>query len=294
VSNEIAPRPFRVSSRIRAFSLVMIAALALPSSGCRPARVALSHWTPTLIVVDGQAADWENLPVTFYEEQQVSLGLANDSSRLYILMRFRDPKWPRTIRMTGLDLCFDRNGGTDRKFVLRYRGGPEGMPMPGGDSLPFPMPDLLAERDQFSDDSSAAFTCFIDGRIYEKPIPTDGAEGPAAAAGIERGSFTYEFAVPLPEGAVRHYGINAQPGQVIGLGASWGDMSELSERMREDAPPEMDMRPPDDGMFPPAGGMGPGGPPDGMGGRSGKWPEMPEKQEVWLKVTLATPLSPSN
>ena len=268
--------------------------VALLTAGCKSAKDTVSHWTPTPIVVDGQGGDWENLPVTFFEEPQVSLGLANDSSRLYILMRFRDQKWARLIRMTGLNLYFDRTGGSEKTFVLRYRGGPDQMPMPGGDSLAFRMPDFPAERAQSPDDRPAEFTCFIDGRIYEKAIPTDGAEGPAAAAGIERGSFTYEFAVPLPEGAVRHYGINAQPGQVIGLGASWSDMSELGERMREDAPPEMDMCPPDDGMFPPAGGMGPGAPPGGMGGRSGKWPEMPEKQEVWLKVTLATPLSPSN
>lgn len=143
----------------------------------------------------------------------------------------------------------------------------------------------LFSRDASKGGDQRRFTCAIKDRIEEKGIPTDGAEGPTAAFGVDQGFFVYEFSIPLDEGGVRYYGIGAKPGDKISVGAFWGDMSELRRRG-------------DRGGGTRPGGMGGGGMGGRTGGRSGGYggmggmrggdrPDRPEPVEIWIKTALA-------
>lgn len=295
-----------VSLGVRLAVPVLTALILAPAHGVQAAEKIASHWAgDNPLKVDGDGRDWENYPIKYFRDQEVSIGLANDSANLYVLMRFRDAKWMRTIRMTGLNLYFDNKGGKKKRFTLTYRGGPDPSQLKGLDSMGMgqggrrgEMSDEMKNRmeERMQERKGQEFVCAIDDLIYDKPIPSDGAEGPRAAATYEDGFFTYEFSVPLKEYVVQFYGIDAKPGSKVGIGLLWGDMSEMKEQMRGDGPPGGGMGGgPGGGMggggFP-GGGMGGGmggGPPGGGMGRpsGGAGRDMPEKQEIWIKSMLA-------
>jgi len=282
---------------VRVFFPALIVLLLAPSIGCLAAEKVTTHWASQPVQVDGDGSDWENYPIKFFRDQEISIGLANDSTNIYVLMRFRDPQWMRTIRMTGLNLYFDNKGGKKKRFTLTYRGGPDPSQLREIDTLGMSqrgmeMPDEMKGRmeEKMRERQGREFVCAIDGEIFDKAIPTDGSEGPSAASGYEAGFFTYEFRVPLQEHVVRFYGINAPPGKKIGIGLVWGDMSELKQNMREDGPRGGRMgggTPGGMGGGPPGGGMG-GPPGGGMGGPPGGGERsLPEKQEIWIKTQLS-------
>jgi hypothetical protein len=130
------------------------------------------------------------------------------------------------------------------------------------------------------------FTCAVKDRIVEMPIELDGSNGPQVACGTDHGFFVYEFKIPLKDSEVRYYGIGAEEGTTITIGANWGKMERRAMQ---------GMRPAGGGM--PGGGIG-GGPPGGgrsgggmnggpPGGAGGERPDMAEEQEIWIRTTLA-------
>ena len=249
----------------------------------------------TIMNVDGHANDWPEASLKYFPDQEAVIGVAHDSTRLYLLVRFRDEKWVRVVGMAGLKWKFKGSGDSAQTVVLNYRGGTPAMPMNSerrGPTEENPPPSD-SDGPGWGPSDQRTFTCSIVDRIAEKEIPTDGAEGPAAAFANDQGLYTYEFSIPLAKGAVRFYGLGITAEDRLTVDATWGDLSEMRKRMHR----------PDDM---PQGGMG-GGPPGGMpGGRGGvipgggmpgggmqgggmerRRPEMPKKQEVTLQIEFA-------
>ena len=93
---------------------------------------------------------------------------------------------------------------------------------------------------------------------------------------------TYEFGIPLQTSDLLTYGIDIQPGEVLSLGLEWGPSEEQLKQMRE----ALMGGPPGGGMG--GGGRGGGGTRGGPRGMRDR-PQMPEKQEIWVKTVMATP-----
>ncbi len=255
----------------------MVIAL-LPAYGCKGDQELACSRTDGLIKVDGLMADWEELPTTFFEDQGVVLGLSNDDDNLYIIFRFRHEKWARTIRTSGLTLWLDSQGKKSKDFQLKYRGGPRMSDlMPHDNSMSEKMKERMVKMDTALTDE---LSCAVKDRIVEMPIQLDGSNGPSVAFDTDHGFFVYEFKIPLKESVIRYYGIGAEDGARITIGANWGKM-EMG-----------DMRGTKSGGGMPGGmgggrGGGKGGGRSGGGTPGGQRPEMPEEQEVWIKTTLA-------
>jgi len=262
-------------------AIVFLLAMAVSVAAGGPKVTA--EWS-TEMYTDGFTRDWDGIAMTYFEDEQVSLGMANDSGRLYVLLRTGRQDVARLIRMTGLTLYFDSNGKQKKDFKLFYRGGPDLKPPRGQDA------DFGGGRGMGGmrpEPPPEQFRCYQKDRIIEKDIPTDGTEGPAVGLDTTQGLYAYEFSVPLGESGVRYYGMGAEPGARITVGLIWGDMSDM---------------PRPGGMGGGRGGGMGGGPPGGMGGgmgrggggRGGKGGgrmggmKMPEKQEIWIKTNLAT------
>ncbi len=266
----------------RALLFVSIIAVGLIAS-CNGLETE-STWGETPMVIDGLADDWRGISIFYLEDNNASLGFANDSTRLYILLRFRDPRWASTIRRSGLTFWIDAEGGKSKDFRIRYRGGPsqEELRASRGETVPG---DMDRPMDMMMPDTNQPlFTCLDEGRIVEMEIPVDGSAGPAAAFSLDEGFFTYEFSLPLEESSVRYYGLSVVPGQWVGVGAKWGEVGRQGGSIPGN-PGGMG------GHLPGGGGKG-GGRGGGMsgGGRrggGGQRPEMPEAQEVWLTTRLA-------
>jgi len=267
-------------SRSALLAVVALAGVAA-TTGCKEKINLDSKWAENTVTVDGHGNDWTDLSTSYFPDQEAVIGVANDSTRLYLMVRFRDAKWARAIKTSGLKLEFQTGSKDQKTFTLRYRGGPTPEQIqqvtgrPPSDARPdFPGEFRPPESDQ------RVFTCYIENRIDEKEIPVDGAEGPVAAFGMDQGLFTYEFSIPLARGEVRYYGLGVGAGKKVTLDATWGDMDEM--RLGRLEPGGFDGGPPGGGM--PGGGMPGGGPPGGMGRQR---PDMPEKQVVRLEIDLS-------
>ena len=92
---------------------------------CKGSEVELqTHWSSGPIKVDGDITEWNDMPMNYFEERGVGLGLCNDRENLYILFRFNNTQWARAIRMGGLTLWLDNSGKKKKVFGLHYTGGP--------------------------------------------------------------------------------------------------------------------------------------------------------------------------
>jgi len=249
--------------------------------GCKSEEVTTS-WSNQTCQVDGKIDDWMEYPSKYYDDQAAALSLRSDDKNLYILFRFKDEQWARTIRMSGLTIWIDRDGNKSKKLGIRYTGGPEGLAGPGGPGgREGSMPGRSRESmPQSMKPPEEALVFFDESRILEVSVPLNGERGPAARCDTSMGFYAYEFRIPLSDTIVRSYGLGATPGQKLGMGAMWGHMSAATDKGRPSGGRGgMGGGPPGGGR---GGGMG--GPPDGM-----QRPDVPEKQEVWFKTVLATP-----
>lgn len=241
-------------------------------AGCKSQRVGCP-WTAHPMAIDGQRTDWNDVPFTYFEDQDVVLGLSNDDDNLYVFFSFKNPQWARTIQMSGITLWIDGAGKKNKEWGLRYRGGPE-MP---GDS-----------RERFQDKSmemGAPFAIISKIKDQEYIVDTSGADGPAVSASISNDIYTYEFRIPIMSSDNDLYKSAATPGQIIGIGSEWGAMPEKRKRPEGGRPGGGDGFPGGSG-----GGIGGGRPGGGMGGGplgGGRGMQMPEKQEIWVKAALA-------
>jgi len=253
------------------------------------------------ITLDGKFSDWPEGTTTFLGDPEASVGVANDSEKIYVLVAFRKPQWARLIRMSGLTVWLDKEGKNHKNFMLKFLGGPSreeirklfdqngNNPM-GSDSSSFR--NRMREEDTLSQNR---LICFEKNYLTDKIIPLDGSQGPAVAYGIDNGFFVYEFSVPLKKSDVLYYGLGMNPSRQLGLGLIWGEFEKDKESR---GGPHLSA-----GL--PPGGMGGGGNepfPDERAGRrgdregfpGGREGEAPKKQEVWLKIWLADPSSREN
>lgn len=250
------------------------------------------HWVTTPIQIDGQFADWDSVAESRQHEDHATLKLCSDSEALYIYYVTDDLDWVRTIRMTGLTIYLNRKGNHDKDFFICYRGGPpteELMPQgePGPGTRPGPNDMHPALRDQLLESDRqnlTAFTCFVRDWIVEKSIPTDGRQGPQAAFGKQDRRFAYEFKIPLATSQALYYGLGAEPGSKLGIGAEWGGLPR----------PVLEAEPqPGSSDFGGTAGQGSGlgtfgGSTEGEPPPGGPVPHLPEKEAVWISTQLAT------
>lgn len=266
---------------IAGFAILFIAA------GCN-AKKAESLPLNHEIKIDGSFDDWTDIPINPYDDDQVGLSLCNDNQDLYILFRFQSQEWARMIRMSGLTLWIDQKGGKDRTFGIRYNGGPS------QEQIMENLPDQFKARmENMTEEQKARMESRMQGHPVRLEVvdnradqvwPLDSANkyGLEVKYGFVDGFHTYEAKIPLKIISADFYGIEIKPGREIGLGAEWGGPGNFRDHMRE--------RPEGGGGFggnpPPGGGGGRGG---GMGRPpgGGMRPNMPEKQEFWLKADLS-------
>lgn len=274
------------ASRFIASCAVLIALCSSPAAGKDVDIV--SAWTPPGMKIDGLRSDWPETALTVLNKPQVSIGVADDSQRVYLMLSFKNPEWARVIRMGGLTIWLDRDGGKGKDFKLTFTGGPSMaaiMNTAGRDStkmLTGMPPEFRQRMEQRAAGKTDSFTCYQKEYYVEEPIPMDGTKGPMAAYGIDNGYFVYEFSIPLEKSSVKIYGLGVPPDRTIGVGLMWGEFDR--KKMIDDGPDR------DDGFFTgDIGGISTGRGPDGRGGfppggRMGG--HMPKKQEIRLTVRL--------
>lgn len=264
--------------------------LTIFTAGCKIQEVN-GNWAAEPITIDGRNNDWPEKQGIFFSEQNAALSISNDNEFLYILFRTTDAKWARIIKMTGLNLSFNNKGNKDKDISLQFRGGPteeEMRAVSGESSNRLEQMSGRMRNDQGYYDQIERFAITIKDEVNDELISPDGDNGPAVAFDTCQGFYTYEIRIPLESGTDFFFGLGANPGERIGLGAVWGDMGNKKRTNPSD------MNSTRGGSGGGRGGRGgnKGGGRAGMGGRGENRPETPKKQEIWIKTQLS--LSPEN
>jgi len=264
----------RISTGVFIFPLLLV-------TGCQSEDIPV-RWTENQITADGQIDDWTGIPLEFFEDEQITLGLSNDSTNLYILFRFNSVEWAGIIRLSGLTLWLNPEGKSDTEFGIRYRGGPTleelwKLRNPDAEGTGREIPSDKRENMMKRMNDNAPVFAIVDNKAEQiVPISEDGSSGPSVGYASSEGFFVYEFAVPLEIINADFYGIEMTLGQDVAIGVQWGGMGDRKR------PAGMSSR---GGMGGGRGG-GKGGGRGGMGGRS--MPELPKEQKIWIKTNLAT------
>jgi uncharacterized membrane protein YgcG len=271
----------------RLFTWLALAALV---AGFPPGPVAAvavqaklsSQWRDKDIRVDGTGDEWTPF-VPFSKNSPFTLSLYNNQNFLYLALRTSDQATRLQLFRRGLIVWFDADGGTKKRFGIRY---------PVGTLTYGARPD--GSRGDTSQDSDAMWAqAQTDGRLNSLEVLGPGKddrrslilgkiEGIAAKIWSTQGTITYRLQVPLRVSTEMPYGVGSAAGAVIGLGLATPDPEEYQSR------PAVGLG----GMGGGRGGGGRGrrggfgGSRVGGGGRSGARESKPIKD--WTTVRLAT------
>jgi|GEM_PF-341770 len=293
----------------RAGSTTVLLLLVGTIMGCDSEPIQ-SIWTHEPPVIDGSGNDWESTGFTFLDDIRGAVAVANDDTMLYLLIRYRDQELARKASVGGFTLWWGLNGEKRPDIGVQFPGresiddmvermgsmkrGSIGGP-PSDDPMEQGSPPDFGQRDNgdIHGDMEIVF-----GDI-DSPIPILEIYADAAFQ-YYKGSFIYEFAIPLS--AVQGYSGKEKTSDIsdITFNATLGGLSDADlDRLKESMPegkqggPPGGMGGPGGGRGGRGGGMGRSG--GGMGGRGGGGPmgqqkspdEMFSSEEIWFKVHLS-------
>ncbi len=269
-------------ARWRAILLACIALLVIWIAGCGSLEMK-SHWRTQPVEIDGRSTEWQNV-LTRIGDKQVMVGLLNDSSDLYVCLVTDDRGLQRQIMFRGLTLWFDRQGGEDKKFGIRYPLGMQGSPLqtPGFISAQVPEQNMDdSSRDRFAVESNELEMLGPAENEHHR-LSTADLKDVAVKATMTAGTLVYELKMPLKDNRSDPYAIGTQAGSVVGVGLETGERIE-----RRGGGPGREGSEGGEG-----GGMGRGGRRGrggfGGGGQSPRGGQSSEPLSVWAKVQLAS------
>ncbi len=213
----------------------------------------------TVPVIDGSLADWPDEKWQVLSKQKVALATCRDGRYFYLAIRGEDPYLARKIRMGGLTVWLDPEGGRGKVLGVHLPGHMAQRPDREAGGLE------AALRNPPPKDNSADALVVVggDGAFRKKLEPGEGGGLEHRMTYTETG-FYYELCVPLNRTEAAPYAV-AVAGRKLGLGL---------ETMQRPKRREVAARPDERGARPGAsggrGGMGRGG--MGRGGGNGPGP----------------------
>ena len=255
--------------------MVMIAV-----AGCGSLELK-SHWCQQPVTIDGRTDEWKNAMFQI-EDKPWIIGVMNDSAYIYVSFVTTDRAIQRQVMFRGLTLWFDREGGEERRFGVKFPVGVEGMrqreyarDVEGeglqGDTLES-IPSDTSEAEIFGPTESDHHRVRL-AELRQIAVKMD----------LTEGRLTYELRVPLMDNGPDPYAIGTRIGTEVGVGF------ETTTRVARQTPGNESGRPEMTG-----GGIGRG---DGRRGRGGygdgggssRSKEAPEPLSFWANVALSTP-----
>jgi len=264
------------------------------------------------VSIDGDIAEWDNIPFIYLDKSVRILAVANDADALYVSWRFADERLARALCQRGLTVWLDEQGQRQKRFGIRYacseeiarhldakreRGGEPPRhderrgPGPGAEALPHGvMPgkvqlldeDEVTTRDGETSGQLAAASTIADEQFcYELRVSRSliaGRLAEDAPTGLQKLSLGLEIGGLTTAERQEHRKHRGSSGGGFGMSMGGGGM-----RLGMGGGGRGGMGGDD------RGGMGgrEGGPPDGR--EMGETPRPPEyaRETVWLTVKLA-------
>lgn len=295
-------------------ALVAAGLLAVPMIGTAGKARLQSEWRSQPIVIDGVNNEWPAL-TSLGKDTRFSIAVRNDNENLYVVLMTSDTATALQAVNEGLIVWFDSEGGSKKRFGLKYplgredhgsgdaqpKGGrpgdragapPEGEGGPGGPEAAPQDPESLWRQ------------ALVEGRMRQAEVlgpdkddhrllMLDLRQSIRAKIGRADGIMVYELCVPLARTPDVPEGLGVKPGAVISIGVERPERDLAKEREKE----KEKERESGKGSFSGSSGQQPGmgggqggmrgaGRMGGPGGGFGTWQARPLK--VWNTVQLAT------
>ncbi len=218
--------------------------------------------------------------MTYFEKGKVSLGAINDSEYLYIMLSFRDQPSARFLQ-SKVTLWLDKTSSKEKLLGFCYFGSSPGMrkeqefqkPAENFTQRPAEIPRLIT---------------VLENKDTLGLIPTNSEKGPAIVTSYQQGFYFHEVRVPLKRSDSVRFAIGTPLDKILSVGLELGSFNPGEFRgMR----PKSGEGPISGGILLPKGGMSEGG--MGRGSGPGNKPQMPGKQEIWMKLSLAQSSQPA-
>lgn len=213
------------------FSLVII-------SGCNNKTIQ-SSWSSGNVVIDGNDTDWGNT-LTYNDKSNFMYGVQNDGKNLYLCFATNDPDLQAKIIRMGLTVWFDRTGGDNQNFGIKY---------------PLNFQDMNFHRTESEDNQS------IMGQRNQEPMSTDRLKsmlsrklndleivgrnkddltrmtvselkGIEVKMAFQNSTLVYEMKMPLTFSPGVPYALNTDTSKTISIGLETGtiDLSKIKSR----------------------------------------------------------------
>lgn len=239
-----------------------------------------SRWRNAEIIVDGDEREWRDA-VLYLEKERLGFGLKNDSTALFVLLKFERENRRQALRF-GFTVWFDPSGKNKKKFGVRfpigmmnYAGREEPRRNAEGEEPFQPFGEMLRAIEVFGPEKQD-HNRFIAGSAF----------GITAATLDSPEELVCELRIPLQVAQEQPYALAAQLGQTFSLGFEMGewDRNQMRENMPRRGPSSFGGAPPGGRGHPPGGGM----PPRGFGVGRPPGFEAPQGFKVWKRVTLAS------
>jgi hypothetical protein len=238
-----------------------------------------STWKNQPLVVDGNAKDWENLPLQYQEKMNLVYGIVNNESTLDIMIRFNDQRLAQIFSMRGFTVWFNGDNQEEKTLGIHYQDKNLSDLTRSRGFIRRPdrnrSPQAFEPKGQFTLAENDSLTGIL---IKE-------TETFHSSAGYEDGLYCYEFSISLAqiEGSPNYLKISDENEIKIGL-----EICGLSDEEKEKIKNQMSER---KGSGRRGGGMRSGRrdggrPGDGMRGGARSMPNIDSK-EYWISIMLA-------
>jgi len=229
------------------------------------------------IVLDGDPADWEGVPIIYLKDSLHVSAIAHDDENLYVMYRFADDGLARRLLMRGVTLWINGDGKTKKKkeeFAVRYPGSKQiaeqfedkdpdeegnraetgGSGQPGRGRPPLSLASMRQVPGQLT---------VIRMGVTETRDESDTA-GPTAASAFNEGVFCYELKIPIADIGGKIADASPSKRRQVAIGVQIGGMTKAEMKSLQAAMKEEIGSSGGQGSRG-GGGMG-SGPPSGMGG----------------------------
>jgi len=264
-------------------SATFIFFLIMLFSSCRSLEIMKSQWLSVPVDDQGRMEDFSRHLTSHLYENGMLAGVGNDEKYLYIFFSPDIRHHVRPPSRASLTLWLDRGGNKTRKFGFFYTRTyfPEDTNSTRTGMKPAP-PELDDSRRSKPPAPNESLLQVIDTSNKIKTfISPDGSQGPQIHFSSDWGDFVYAWRIPIATGEKGDFfGLDAQPGQAVGIGLIW-EIKPLFAAKKPDGAP----------------GPGIDGPPGGRGGRGGMgrggprpgadFFDLPAHRKIWLKIILA-------
>jgi hypothetical protein len=192
--------------------VVLVTVLLITSCGEKQIR---SKWADFEISIDGNVEDWEG-KLLYFKDEQAALGVANDSSFLYIALSTRERSSFMQALAGGLMLWFENENADSKKIGINFPIGSSnnsfammGKNQNAEKNSEQVINALIRSQNELSIVDEDSYPLVLLGIKNDKNIE--------AAIGFEKNVFYYELKIPLQKTKKTSYAINAKFSDIISV-----------------------------------------------------------------------------